>query len=134
MYLRARDYRHRAFELEYPGIIGRLTSGSGAIHEVMITLESLPADMGGSRERAAMHYQRALELTGGNSAGPHVSYALGVLLPQQKRDEFASIVNKALQVDVDREPRFRLANILAQRYARYLLERLDDLFFADKEV
>jgi predicted anti-sigma-YlaC factor YlaD len=106
---------------------------SGAIHEVMITLESLPADMGGDRERARRHYERALDLTGGHAAGPHVSYAMGVLLPQQKRGEFAAMLERALSVDVDREPGLRLANILAHQYAQYLLDHLDDLFLSDKE-
>jgi predicted anti-sigma-YlaC factor YlaD len=107
--------------------------GSGAIHEVMIALESLPADMGGDRGRARRHYERALELSGGHAAGPHVSYAMAVLLPQQQRGEFAAMLERALAVDVDREPRLRLANILAQRHAQYLLDHLDDLFLSDKE-
>ena len=100
----------------------------GAIHDVMITLESLPEDMGGSRERARTHYQRSLELSKGNAAGPHLSYALGVLLPQQKRQEFVATLQQALAVDIDREPRLRLANVLAQQYAQYLLDHLDELF------
>lgn len=105
----------------------------GAIHDVMITLESLPEDMGGNRERARKHYDRALELTKGSAAGPHLSYAMGVLLPQQKRQDFVATLNKALEIDVDREPRQRLANVLAQQYAQYLLDHLDELFL-DKET
>jgi predicted anti-sigma-YlaC factor YlaD len=105
----------------------------GAIHEVMITLESLPPEMGGDRARAHTHYLRALELTSGNSAGTHVSYAMGVLLPQQNREEFVALLNRALEVDVDREPRLRLANILAQQYAQYLLDHLDELFLPNQE-
>jgi predicted anti-sigma-YlaC factor YlaD len=106
---------------------------AGAIHEMMITLESLPEDMGGDRERAAKHYQRAVDLMQGNSAGAHVSYAMGVLLPQQKRTEFVALLTRALEVDVEREPKLRLANILAQQYAQYLLDHLDELFLSDKE-
>lgn len=105
----------------------------GAIHEVMITIESLPAAMGGSRDRAKHHYDRALALTQGHSAGPHLSYAMGVLLPQQKRAEFEGLLKKALAIDIDRQPRLRLANILAQQHAQYLLDHLDDLFLSDKE-
>ena len=106
---------------------------AGAIHEMMITLESLPEDMGGDRQRAAKHYQRAVDLTQGQAAGPHVSYGMGVLLPQQKRTEFVALLTRALEVDVDREPKLRLANILAQQYAQYLLAHLDELFLSDKE-
>ena len=105
----------------------------GAIHVVMISLEALPRDMGGNRERAALHYQRAVELTNGNGAAPHVSYATGVLLPQQERAAFVAVLQKALAIDVDRELPLRLENILAQQHARYLLDHLDALFLSDKE-
>jgi predicted anti-sigma-YlaC factor YlaD len=106
----------------------------GAIHEVMITLESLPEDMGGNRDRARTHYERAVALTNGNSATAHVTYAMAILLPQQQRAEFVAVLNKALEVDVDREPALRLANVLARQYARYLLDHLDELFVSDKET
>lgn len=106
----------------------------GAIHDVMITLESLPKEMGGDPDRARKHYDRALELTKGHSASPHVSYAMGILLPQQKRQEFEALLRKAMAVDVGHEPRLRLANVLSQQYAQYLLDHLDDLFLSDKET
>ena len=106
----------------------------GAIHVAMISLEALPASMGGDRDRAARHYERAVALTRGNGAVPHVSFATGVLLPQQKRAEFVALLQKALAVDVDRERPLRLENILAQQYARYLLDHLDALFVSDKEL
>jgi len=90
--------------------------------------------MGGDRDRAARHYERAVALTRGNGAVPHVSYATGVLLPQQKRAEFVALLQKALAVDVDVERPLRLENILAQQYARYLLDHLDALFLSDKEL
>jgi predicted anti-sigma-YlaC factor YlaD len=108
--------------------------GMGAIHEVMVTLESLPEDMGGNRDRARTHYERAVASAKGNAASPHVTYAMAILLPQQKRAEFVSLLNAALEVDVDREPKLRLANVLAQQYAQYLLDHLDELFVSDKEM
>lgn len=107
--------------------------GLGAIHEAMITLESLPEDMGGNRDRARTHYEGAVAAAKGNAASPHVTYAMAILLPQQKRAEFVAVLNRALEVDVDREPTLRLANVLAQQYAQYLLEHLDELFVSDKE-
>jgi predicted anti-sigma-YlaC factor YlaD len=106
----------------------------GAIHEVMVTLESLPEDMGGNRDRARTHYERGVALAKGNAASLHVTYAMAILLPQQKRAEFVTVLNSALEVDIDREPKLRLANVLAQQYAQYLLEHLDELFVSDKET
>ncbi|HSC27780.1 MAG TPA: TRAP transporter TatT component family protein [Vicinamibacterales bacterium] len=106
------------------------TFGDGALHEVMITIEAVPEAMGGSPERARQHFEQAVALSNGTAAGPYVSFATGVLLPQQKRDEFIEHLNKALQIDVNARPSLRLANTLAQQHARYLLDRVDDLFLS----
>ncbi len=105
----------------------------GALHEAMIALESVSPLMGGSPERARAHFERAVSLSDGQKAGPYVSLASGVAVAQQDRREFEGLLEKALEVDPDAEPRFRLANLIAQRRARYLLERADYLFFSDPE-
>jgi predicted anti-sigma-YlaC factor YlaD len=105
----------------------------GSVHEAMITIESLPAVMGGSQERARGHFRRAVELAGGSRASPYVSLAVGVALPNQDRAEFESLLRQALAVDPDRTPEMRLANLVVQRRARALLDRADDLFLNDRE-
>ena len=102
----------------------------GALHEVMISIEAVPEAMGGSLDRAREHFEKAVALSEGRSAGPYVSYATAVLLPQQNREEFVRMLNEALAIDVDGHRPSRLANILAQQQARYLLERIDDLFLS----
>lgn len=100
----------------------------GAIHDVLITLESLPAAMGGSLERARWHFERAVELSGGARASSYVALAEGVAVAQQDRQAFESLLRQALEVDLDRDPSSRVANLTYQRKARALLERTDDLF------
>jgi hypothetical protein len=104
------------------------TFDGGSIHEALITLESLPAAMGGSAERARQHFERALELSGGTRAGTYVTMAEGVSLAAQDRPEFEALLGKALDVDLDADPGARLANAIFQRKARALLERADELF------
>lgn len=100
----------------------------GALHEVMISLESLPEAMGGSNERARDHYERAIQLAGDSRASPHVALAVNVALAEQNREEFVALLEAALAVDVDAVPDQRLANIVMQRRARRLLDEVDDLF------
>ncbi len=102
--------------------------GEGAIHDVLITLESLPAAMGGSAERARWHFERAVELSGGARASSYVALAEGVAVAAQDRQAFESLLRQALEVDLDRDPSSRVANLIYQRKARALLERSDDLF------
>jgi predicted anti-sigma-YlaC factor YlaD len=107
--------------------------GAGAAHEVMIVLESLPANMGGSLERARGHYERAVELSGGRRAGPFVAWATNVAVPAQDREAFERLLGRALDVDPDADPPHRLQNLIVQRRARHLLERAADLFLGGFE-
>lgn len=102
--------------------------GGGSIHEALVSVEALPEAMGGSEERARDHFQRAIEATGGLSAGTYVSFVNQVTIGNQDREEFISLLDKALAIDLDDAPSRRLANILAQRRARVMLERIDDYF------
>ena len=103
--------------------------GRGSIHAALITLESLPAQLGGSPERAREHFERAVELSDGLDAGPYVTFALGVSVPEENRAEFEDLLNRALAIDPDENTDQRLLNVVNQRRARLLLDVVDDLFF-----
>lgn len=105
----------------------------GALHEFYISYDaSRSKESGGGPERARQHLERALQLSKGHRVGPLVSYAEAVLVPQQKKDEFARMLRQVLDINVyaDEEAwrRERLANIVNQNRARWLLSRLGDLF------
>ena len=101
----------------------------GALHEALITIEALPEAMGGSRERAREHFERAVELSHGKRATPYVSFVESILVPAQDRAGFEDLLSRALAIDPDEDPSARLANHLAQERARHLLATVDDLFF-----
>jgi predicted anti-sigma-YlaC factor YlaD len=107
--------------------------GDGAIHEVLISIESLPANMGGSPERARAHFERARELSKGRRASVYVSFARNVSVTDQDRAGFVRLLGQALSIDPDEVPSARLRNLIAQRRARHLLGIVDDLFFEDGE-
>jgi len=103
--------------------------GDGAVHEAFISLEALPEAMGGSRERAREHFARAEALSKGTSAGAYVTLATSVSVAEQNRTEFEALLHKALAVDPDEAPSHRLATLIAQKRARFLLDNVD-LFIA----
>lgn len=107
--------------------------GQGAIHEAFIAIEALPELMGGSRERAREHFERAVELTDGKSASPYVSYATKVAVREQDRAEFERLLASALAIDPDAVRERRLSNRIDQRRARHLLEDADTLFLDSGE-
>ena len=101
----------------------------GALHEFLITFEGSRSDsMGGSAARAREHFNRAMEISRGLRASPMVALAETVAVRSQDRAEFESLLRKALAVDSDAKPEWRLANLVMQRRARWLLGRADLLF------
>lgn len=105
----------------------------GAILEFYISFDAARSKQeGGGPERAKEHLERAQQLSRGYKLGPILSYAEGVLVSQQKKAEFSQLLQKVVGTDVYSEDpawrRQRLANIIAQQRARWLLGKLSDLF------
>jgi hypothetical protein len=85
--------------------------------------------MGGSAERARRHFERAMELSRGEKVSPLVTLAETVSVRSQDRKEFLDLLDRALAFDARKEaPGYRLANLVAQRKARRLKGRVDELF------
>jgi predicted anti-sigma-YlaC factor YlaD len=78
--------------------------------------------------RSRQHFDRAMTLNGGQQAGPLVSLAEAVSIQKQDLKEFDSLLKRALAINPDARPEWRLANLVAQRRAKWLLTRTDDLF------
>lgn len=101
----------------------------GAIHTFLIGYEAVRQGAPGDpAERARRHFVRAMEISGGGDAAPLVALAEAVCVPQQQRGEFEALLERALGLDPDRDPSNRLANLVAQRRARWLLSRTGRLF------
>jgi hypothetical protein len=89
----------------------------GAIYEAMIALDGLPALMGGSPSAAKADFDKAMELSGGKSVFARVAYASTI----SDREEKARLLQQAIAEDVAKLPSRRLTNLIAQRYAKALL-------------
>jgi predicted anti-sigma-YlaC factor YlaD len=101
----------------------------GAIHEFYVSYDATRSEReGGGAARVRAHLDRALELSHQQKLGPRVALAEGLLVQAQDRAGFTSELEAVLKADLDAAPRFRLANTLAQRRARLLLDHADDLF------
>jgi predicted anti-sigma-YlaC factor YlaD len=102
--------------------------GLGSIHEFFVSWESARSTIGGSVEKAREHYKKALVFSKGRRAFPYLTYAESVSVAKQDKAQFQDLLDKALAIDVSRPDDQRLANLLAQKRARWQLERLDELF------
>jgi predicted anti-sigma-YlaC factor YlaD len=112
----------RAYELD-PGY------EHGVIEQYLISYESARQGVKGDFAlRCKEHFDRAVQLSAGQLASPFVAYAESVSIQKQNRAEFDSLLKKALAVDPDARPEWRLSNLIMQRRARWLLSREDELF------
>ncbi len=102
--------------------------GLGSIHEFFVSWESAHASVGGSMEKAREHFERAILFSKGRRAFPYLTYAESVSVAKQDKAQFQEMLEKALAIDVSRPDDQRLANLLAQKRARWQLGRLDELF------
>jgi len=100
----------------------------GSIHGFLVTYEmSRPGGARDAAERSRKHFERAVELSGGLRAAPFVAFAEAVSVKNQDKKQFEALLQRALTIDIEKKPEWRLANLVMQRRARWLLSRVDDL-------
>ena len=101
--------------------------GKGTLHELFISLDSLPEVLGGNPARAKEHFDKAVALHNGLSPAPYVALA-SLAVNNQDRAEYERLLKAALAIDPDKDPANRLVTLVAQKRARMMLERVDDKF------
>jgi len=101
----------------------------GAIHGFLVTYEmSRQGAAGKAEERSRQHFERAVQLSNGELAGPYVSLAEAVSVQKQNVKEFRGLLDRALAINPNARPEWRLVNLVTQRRAKWLLGRTDELF------
>ena len=104
------------------------TWDAGTIHDFFIAYEAGRISVGGSIERAREHFERATRIANGRRVFPYVTFAESASVGRQNRQEFKALLEQALALDASRPSDYRLANVLAQKRARWLLSRTEELF------
>jgi predicted anti-sigma-YlaC factor YlaD len=101
----------------------------GAIHSFLVTYEmARPDSTGNFDDRVAIartHFDRAVALSQGKASGPFVSWAESVCVPKEDRACFEDMLQSAMKINPDDEPAIRLANVIIQRRAAWLLANVD---------
>lgn len=101
----------------------------GTLQSFLIGYEMSRPGRGRDAEALARaHFERAVALSDGQQAGPYVSLAESVCIETHARREFETRLREALAVDPDARPEWRLANLVMQRRARFLLARIEEFF------
>ncbi len=103
--------------------------GDGAIDEFLITFYgAMPQSMGGDKEKAKYHFDRAVKLTEGKSAGPYTAYATAVAIEAQDRDLFEALMKKAKKIKPEYVRDELLYRTIQHERAVWYLKHVDDFF------
>lgn len=105
----------------------------GSLHEFEIVLAGAKPGAP-DYDRIRRHFERALELSEGGRASLYVAYAESVAVPRQDRPQFVDLLEQALAIDADEYVEVRLLNLVAQRRARWLMSRIDELILDDRPM
>lgn len=100
----------------------------GSLDEFDIVLAGTRPGTPLDEKRLREDYERALKLSEGQRASLFVGYAESSAVRRQDAGEFRDLLDRALAIDPDAHTEIRLANVLAQRRARWLLDHVDALF------
>jgi tetratricopeptide (TPR) repeat protein len=74
------------------------------------------------------HLNRSIELSNDTKASPYVSTSV-IYVKSQDYISFVSVLNKAININIDKNPSNRLINIISKRKAAWLLEHAEDYFY-----
>ena len=82
-----------------------------------------------SEKKALEYFELADRAANGNSIGIYVTLAESFAVAKQDKEYFLELINKALSMDVNADKEMKQANLLSKLRAKWLLTRIDDLFY-----
>lgn len=91
-------------------------------------LSRLPVSAGGNPVESRQHFERALELSQGKLLMTKVFFARYYAVRIQDRALFVKTLEDVVAADIQAHPDEMLANLEAQRRARYYLEQVNEYF------
>jgi hypothetical protein len=103
---------------------------SGALYSAMISFTMSRPDAVVDREQIARDYfNKAVEASAGEDCSIYVRFAESVCIKNQNKDEFIEKLNFVLNFDIENAKELRLTNTMAQSRAKWLMDRIDELFY-----
>ena len=102
----------------------------GALYSAMMSvhLNDTTGDRD-SEKKALEYFELADRAAKGSNIGIYVTLAESFAVAKQDKDYFLELLNKALSMDINADKDMKQANLLSKLRAKWLLTRIDDLFY-----
>ena len=102
----------------------------GALYSAMISFTMSRPDALKNREQVARDYfDKAVKASSGKDCSIFVRFAESVCIKNQNKGEFIENLNYVLFFNVESSKELRLTNTMAQSRAKWLMSRVDELFY-----
>ena len=102
----------------------------GALYNAMISFTMSRPDAIADRELVARNYfDKAVQASSGEDCSVYVRFAESVCTKNQNKDEFIEKLDYVSNFDLESAKELRLTNSLAQSRAKWLMGRIDELFY-----
>ncbi len=103
---------------------------NGALYSAMISYTMSRPDIVKNREQTAREFfDKAEHASFGKDCSIYVRFAESVCIKNQNKDEFLENLNYVLNFDIESAKDLKLTNAMAKARAKWLIERIDDLFY-----
>lgn len=103
---------------------------NGALYSAMISFTMSRPDAVENREQVARNYfDKAVKASSGKDCSVFVRFAESVCIKNQNKYEFIEKLNYVLNFNIESVKELRLTNTMAQSRAKWLMERIDELFY-----
>ena len=103
---------------------------NGALYSAMISFTMSRPDAVKNREQVARDYfNKAVKASSGKDCSVFVRFAESVCINNQNKDEFIENLNYVLNFNIESAKELRLTNTMAQSRAKWLMSRIDELFY-----
>ena len=102
----------------------------GSLYAAMMSvyLNDLSGDKNSER-KALEYFELADRAAKGYNIGIYVTLAESFAVSKQDKEYFLELINKALTIDISKDKDLKQANTLSKLRAKWLLTRVDDLFY-----
>ena len=104
--------------------------GSGALYSAMMSYSAIRPDLSGKamKDTVDYYFKRALHLSDSLDASVYVSYAELIHKPQQERNDFEEKLRYAINMDLNKNKKIKLNNLISINRAKWLISSAEDYF------
>ena len=104
--------------------------GRGALYSAMMSYSAIRPDLSGKamKDTVDYYFKKALQLSDSLDASVYVSYAELIHKPRQERNDFEGKLKYAINMDLNKNKKIKLNNLISINRAKWLMSNTEDYF------